>query len=172
MLKEEWKIIDGYSRYIISNTGEVKNLKTGRILKKDSSRNYYEVVLSKNGKTKKYSIHRLVAEAFIPNPENKPQVNHKDGNKLNNNLDNLEWCTTKENAEHARDILKISYNTENAHEARKIKINVLNENKEIIQTFNSINECANFYNIKYQTIQYYLKTQTIWKKQKIFFETT
>ena len=114
----------------------------------------------------------MVMETFSPCANSDDLiVNHKDGNKLNNNLNNLEWCTIKENAEHARDILKISYNTENAHEARKIKINVLNENKEIIQTFNSINECANFYNIKYQTIQYYLKTQTMWKKQKIFFET-
>lgn len=62
---------------------------------------YHEVLLSENGKTKSYFAHRLIAETFIPNPNSLPFVNHKDGNKLNNSVDNLEWCTRSENALHS-----------------------------------------------------------------------
>lgn len=62
---------------------------------------YLKVTLSKNGECRKFFLHRLVALQFIPNPDNLPQVNHKDGNKLNNNVDNLEWCTKKDNQNHA-----------------------------------------------------------------------
>lgn len=62
---------------------------------------YREVLLSENGKTKNYLVHRLIAETFIANPENKPFVNHKDGNKQNNSIENLEWCTRSENAKHS-----------------------------------------------------------------------
>ena len=63
--------------------------------------NYYQVSITVQGKSKAFKIHRLVAKAFLLNVENKPYVNHKDGNKLNNNLSNLEWCTAKENTLHA-----------------------------------------------------------------------
>lgn len=62
---------------------------------------YREVLFSENGKTNQYRVHRLIAETFIPNPMNLPCVNHKDGNKLNNSVDNLEWCTHAENTLHA-----------------------------------------------------------------------
>jgi hypothetical protein len=101
---EEWKKIkiEGYS---ISNTGKFRNDKTGKILKPSiGSTGYYVVNIKPNGRIgKSYSlkIHRLIAEAFIPNPENKPQINHKDCNRLNNNIENLEWVTNKENNIHA-----------------------------------------------------------------------
>jgi len=90
--------------YLISDDCQVKSLKFGkeRILKSDiDTRGYKYVVLYKNGKGKHYTIHRLMAIAFIPNPDNKRCVNHKDGNKLNNLIDNLEWCTHSENNKHA-----------------------------------------------------------------------
>lgn len=68
-----------------------RNIKTG----------YLECNLCKDGLTHTKAVHRLVAEAFLPNPQKKPQVNHKDGNKLNNSVDNLEWCTAAENVHHA-----------------------------------------------------------------------
>lgn len=101
MKKEYWKPIKGYEGlYMVSNWGRVKSIKFGkeRILKPvTNSSGYLLVGLYKNNIEKKYSVHRLVAEAFIPNPYNLPQVNHRDENKLNNNVDNLEWCTNEYN---------------------------------------------------------------------------
>ncbi|SFA50969.1 NUMOD4 motif-containing protein [Parageobacillus thermantarcticus] len=99
---ERWKQIDNLN-YEVSTYGRVRNRKTGYILKPYLHDNKYLVVslTTSNGKKKKFKVHRLVAKAFIPNPFNKPQINHLDGNKLNNHVSNLEWCTNKENANHA-----------------------------------------------------------------------
>ena len=78
--------------YQVSNSGEVRNSK-GRILKPEYSNNGYACVhLRKDGKNKKYRVHRLVAQVFIANPDDLPEVNHKDENKANNHVSNLEWC--------------------------------------------------------------------------------
>lgn len=100
---EKWRPIEGYENYLVSNFGEVKSLpnisnSNIRFIKQEkSNRGYYRVHLYKNGKGKHLSVHRLVAMTFIPNPHNLPQVNHKDENKQNNNVDNLEWVTNKQN---------------------------------------------------------------------------
>lgn len=96
-MREEWKPIAGYEGlYKVSNLGRVCN--TQKVLKQTVSRKgYARVGLHKNGNLKTIEIHRLVAQAFLDNPNGFPEVNHKDENKLNNMVENLEWCTRKHN---------------------------------------------------------------------------
>ena len=114
-MEEVWKDIKGYENlYQVSNYGNVKSLdryiknKNGKmqfynekILRPNDSKGYLKVTLSKNNRQRTFRIHVLVAKTFISNPENKPEVNHKDGNKHNNHIDNLEWNTRRENEIHA-----------------------------------------------------------------------
>lgn len=97
MIKE----LKEHPRFFATKEGEIIG-KRGKPLVGHIDRcGYREVLLSENGKTKNYFVHRLVAQAFIPNPDNLPCVNHRDGNKLNNSVDNLEWCTHRENTKHS-----------------------------------------------------------------------
>lgn len=106
-MKEIWKDIEGYEGlYQVSNMGRVKSLMfrnnicsipRERIMSFTIRSGYRVIVLRKNRRRKSQQVHRLVAKAFIPNPNNLPIVNHKDFNKQNNNVQNLEWCTQKEN---------------------------------------------------------------------------
>lgn len=103
-MKEIWKDIKEYEGlYQISNTGKVRSFLTNKLLKLAINHKGYKVTyLYKNGKRKTISVHRLVAINFILNPHNYPQVNHIDGNKQNNNMDNLEWCDNDYNQRHAQ----------------------------------------------------------------------
>jgi hypothetical protein len=96
----DWKQIDEYD-YFVSNTGLVRN-KRGMILKPTKDKGYIRVNLCKNKEKKKHSVHRLVALAFIPNPDNKPQVDHADSNPSNNDVSNLRWATRSENTSNRR----------------------------------------------------------------------
>ena len=117
-MEEIWKDIEGYEgTYQVSNLGRVRSLDryvpfgtnssrlrkiSGKVLKQQPhNKGYCVAQLSKDSKLSLYLVHRLVATAFIPNPMNKEMVNHKDGNKQNNNADNLEWATRQENEDHA-----------------------------------------------------------------------
>lgn len=100
-----WKTIQNETNYEVSSEGQVRNKQTKQIKSlRYSNKGYARVTLYPSGKT--YSVHRLVAENFIINPDNYPSVNHKDGNKANNRLENLEWCTPKQNTRHAIDVIK------------------------------------------------------------------
>ena len=155
-MKEIWKDIKDYKGlYQVSNLGRVKALEkyvtrrkcgikhfTEIIMKPASDKDgYLSVTFNVHNKAKTFKVHRLVAEAFIPNPNNYPQVNHKDENKANNNVENLEWCTAKYNLDY-NDLQKRN------HIKQKRKIAALSIDNNIIKEFDSASDAANYiYNI-------------------------
>ena len=111
-MEEVWRPVVGYEGlYEVSSLGNVRSLPNNRhkepllLTQAVHWKGYLRVALRKKGERKYKRVHRLVAEAFIPNPENKPTVNHKDGQRSNNCLDNLEWATMSENKHHSIDKL-------------------------------------------------------------------
>lgn len=141
-MKEIWKDIKGYEGYYeVSNLGRVKRIGKTNCLKSAIRKDGYEqVALCVNNILKSYAIHRLVAIAFIPNPNNLPQVNHKDENKLNNCVENLEWCTQEYN---------IKYGT-----ARK-RANIKNTNRK------DISKVVYQYSLEGELINIYPSTQEL-----------
>lgn len=133
---EEWRDIPEYEgRYQVSNLGKVKNVESNYILKPIDSHGYkYVHFCHKGNKRKNKAIHRLVAMVFLPNPRNLPEVNHKDGDKSNNNVSNLEWCSHKQNNIHKSQVLHKNWKKVQCIETGEI--------------FNSIQEASQFYNRK------------------------
>ena len=136
-MKEIWKDIKGYEGlYQVSNLGRVKRITTGRVLKPLKHANGYLMVkLSKNSIVYTKTVHRLVAEAFIPNPEHKSEINHIDENKTNNNVSNLEWMTRTENINHGT-------RTERMSKTQSIPIIAINIKTGESKEFYGTNECA------------------------------
>lgn len=140
--------IEGCEHYYINSEGVVINSRTGRVLKTDlNSVGYRRVTLwSASQKAVRMTVHRLVALAFIENPDDKPMVNHVDGNKLNNHYSNLEWVTCKENTRHAFDTgLRVAPKNEgqkpwNRNEELAYKVKLLAgagmRRRHICETFN------------------------------------
>lgn len=128
-MKETWKLIDFKPNYSVSNMGRIRNNKSNRILKPWKINSYLKVKIG----GKKILVHRLVAYAFIPNPENLPVVNHINGVGSDNNLTNLEWTTYKGNTFHSKNVTKnglhISYK----------KISSIFENNEHLSNIELIN---------------------------------
>lgn len=127
---EIWKTVTGYENtYEVSNVGRVRNTKTGKyITPKHNNRGYVQIRLNHNGKADNWLLHRLVAVTFIQNPNGLPQINHKDENKDNNLVDNLEWCTNSYNRHYGsgyeRSVIKHDY------------IKLAEQNKRLVQQYN------------------------------------
>lgn len=144
-MSEEWKNIEGYPNYSVSNLGRVRNDRSGKVLKPIKRGGYTEnqkylfvgLRCGSPAKLRSMSIHRLVAVAFIPNPENKPQVNHKDGNRYNNAISNLEWVTCGENIRH-------SFNVLNRKSGSSKKVMRIEDGR----IFESMSEAARFCGLK------------------------
>lgn len=141
---EIWKDIEGYEGlYQVSNEGNVKSLgndktRKEKLLKPNvNNRGYMVVGLCRIGKMKTHQVHRLVANAFLPNPDNLPQVNHKDEDKTNNCVENIEYCTAEYNN---------NYGTRNerAGEALSIPVDMLTKQGELIRQFESGKEAEKF----------------------------
>lgn len=145
--REIWKFVPGYEGlYMVSNKGIVKNCRTGKILKPHKIKNgYLQVCLCKDWNKKMFLVHRLVALAFIPNPENKRTVNHKDEDKTNNCVWNLEWMTYKENNEYS-DVLQTKRTPVEAY-----------KDGELIGVFGSQHEAARQLGLFNQSINQVLK---------------
>ena len=135
---ENWKTIENVTNYEVSDLGQIRNTKTNYILKGRLSKSGYLQVSLTDKETKKqknYYIHRLVAIYFLENLDNKREVNHKDGNKLNNNVDNLEWVTPSENQKHRQKILGKTKTSQR-------KIGKFNKNHVLIEEYSSIVDAA------------------------------
>lgn len=162
-MEERFKVIEGFPQYKISDKGNVFSIKYGRLLKPYKHKDGYLFIDLYDNKKFPKSIHRLVAEAFLPNPNNYDQVNHKDENKTNNCISNLEWCTHQYNN---------NYGTRNRRIGNAHKIKILQFTKEgnLIKEWDSMIEACKEYNIskslmseccngKYNTAKGY-----VWKK--------
>lgn len=175
-MQEVWKDVVGYEGYYqVSNLGRVKSLRTKayspkekcaivvmreRVLRQSPNvKTYLNVSLRKSGTKNTQKVHRLVAKAFIPNPDNLPQVNHKDENKQNNCVENLEWCTNQYN---------INYGTARARmaEKRKKKVIQLSASGEVVNKWGSMKEAAEDLGIGYNTMNRWLSRSVKPRKYK------
>lgn len=148
-MEVEWKPVVGYEGlYEVSNDGRVRGVSrvrngvktSGMELRQNMSQRYLKVKLYKDGSHRTLVVHRLVAKAFIPNPENKPQVNHINGDRTDNSVTNLEWCTASENQKHAfRTGLK---DPEDTARATRKKVLQLDMNGNVIREWRSLSDAA------------------------------
>lgn len=158
MEKEQWKKIP-MSNYSVSNKGRVKNDKSGKVLKQQIRNNYYAVRLYINGTNKLYDVHRLVAEAFIPNPNNYPCINHKSEVKTENFAENLEWCDYQYNCNYGDRNRKIG-------NSQKRQVYVITSSGELM-LFDSCVSVEKYFNIGKNIISSSIRQYGRYKNMKV-----
>lgn len=154
---EEWKTIEDYPNYMVSNMGRVKAInwhrgnKEKEIKPYTTYKGYLRLRLCKNGKAKQFQVHRLVAQAFIPNPENKPYIDHINTDRTDNRVENLRWVTNKENCNNP--ISKINYSISNKG---KTAVSILQFTKEweFVKKWDSLSEAELELGIKSRLSEY------------------
>ena len=162
---DQWKDIPGYENlYQASESGDVRSIthpvsgpkgstiiKYGRILKQQMNGGYKTCILSKDGESKVFTVHRLIASTFIPNPDNKPQVNHIDGDKLNNKVTNLEWVTQSENMQHAKNsgLWSPKHCGDVERDIHGIRVRCMTDQK----VYSSITQAAKFYGMDFESVK-------------------
>lgn len=153
---ETWKDIPNYEGlYQVSNLGRIKsnyNYRKGNILTPRLKKGYYTIGLRKDGIRKWHLVHRLVASAFILNENDYPQINHKDENKLNNRVDNLEWCTASYNNNYGTRQVRVSHTNKLRREVYKYDLD-----GNLIEKYNSVKEAALKNNHSISTISEYCR---------------
>jgi len=177
---EEWRDVVGYEDfYQVSSYGKVRSLdrviartargvssnytKPGALMSQSKKGSFYmRVCLSKESKSNKHYVHRLVAQAFKDNPHSLPCVNHLDGDKMNNNKDNLKWCTHAENNQHAKDLGLHNVHGEGCHLSKLTSIDVLDICDKLDNKDMTYKEIANHYSITPENVSYIDKGKT-WK---------
>ena len=158
---ENWKDILGYEGiYQVSDHGNIKKLPNYIMSKQKTLKGYLSIRLNKQGIGKGFKIHRLVAIAFIPNSENKPQVNHINGNKTDNRVENLEWCTGSENIIHAV-INNLKAKGEQIKSSKMSTVNIL-EIKNLLKGNFPCSEISERFNVSRGAISQ-IKNKTTWK---------
>jgi hypothetical protein len=156
------KQIKDYPNYSITEDGVIFSNITNKVLTPFNNNGYLRIGLSKDNKRKKFLVHRLIAEAFIPNNQNNLLINHKDGNKMNNHISNLEWCTYSENLKHAYKIgLYTDIKRAGVYGKHTIKYAQKANEKIVLDTqtgifYDSIKEAASILGINYWNIAQYL----------------
>ena len=116
-----WKIVDRCPRIEVNEQGQIRYRDTGKLVSTSiAATGYVQVWVWDNGKTRTFNVHRLVAEAFIPNPDHLPQINHKDEDKSNNNVNNLEWCTHQYNSVYGTRLQRLGEQTSKRQKGRKL----------------------------------------------------
>lgn len=172
---ENFKKIVGSIQYEVSDLGRIRNAKTGHIMKQSFGSSPYLIVKLRGDKPGTHLVHRLVAQAFIPNPEKKPTVNHRFGNKVDNRASKLEWATHSENNQHMYDTGLKTYQPLHykgkfgADHNRSVKIEQVDEYGIVIATFGGMSEAHRVTGLPTNSISWACQHHGINRKTRTFF---
>lgn len=162
---EIWRDVIGFEGlYLVSNLGNIYSKYSKKLLKPKNNKGYYNVTLFNGGKRYYKIVHRVVAEAFIPNPNGFDEINHKDEDKTNNHADNLEWCNTKYNLNYGNRRVNAAQHTKKPILQCDLDGNVIKEwcgaidaSKELNISYKGISRCANGLRNKYKGFKWIFK---------------
>lgn len=155
---ERWKAVKGFTRYEVSDCGTVRNIHTKEVKAIRLTKTGYCITdLKENGRKKTAYVHRLVAEAFVDNPDNLPHINHIDENKQNNTATNLEWCSAEYNNRYGTHNEKIK--ATQTEKCGKCVAKVDAATGDVIEVFNSMTDAAESIGVKKQAISYALSSE-------------